>query len=255
MVFASTPGVPRLQLTETSFDFGEALEGSTVSHDFSVSNTGSAVLKIDQVGPACVCMKADFDESIAPGGKGKISLTVDLTGYKGPLEMVVMVVSNDPENPDTSLSIKGTAKPRRRVVPEGAAVSRSTAKPSDKSSLESQIVVKPKSITLGMRPSQKTAFSTSVTITHKQKKAFQITGLIYDKKLLRAISKPLPKKDGFSLQVRVNMENIPAGTLVQTALGIRTDLDPKTTGILEIRVYNIKQQTLSPRPKKVGKVR
>jgi hypothetical protein len=38
-------------LSETTFDFKEVLEGSVVSHDFIVWNTGNAVLKIDQTSP------------------------------------------------------------------------------------------------------------------------------------------------------------------------------------------------------------
>jgi hypothetical protein len=40
-----------IQLPETSFDFGEAVEGSEVMHDFAVKNTGNATLQIQQVRP------------------------------------------------------------------------------------------------------------------------------------------------------------------------------------------------------------
>lgn len=42
---------PSIQLPETSFDFGEAMEGSEVTHEFVVKNTGSAELQIQQVRP------------------------------------------------------------------------------------------------------------------------------------------------------------------------------------------------------------
>ncbi len=105
---ASSREAPHMQLGETSFDFGEVLEGSIVSHDFIVWNIGTGVLKIDQVGPTCACLKADFDESIPPGGTGRITLTVDFSDHKGPLERTVGVLTNDPADDDATLSVKGT---------------------------------------------------------------------------------------------------------------------------------------------------
>jgi hypothetical protein len=112
VLLASAQEAPRMQLSETSFDFKEVIEGSIVSHDFIVWNTGNAVLKIDQVGPTCGCLKADFDESIPPGGDGRITLIVDFADHEGPLERTVTIFSNDPEKPDVSLNIRGIAKLR-----------------------------------------------------------------------------------------------------------------------------------------------
>jgi hypothetical protein len=48
---AATEARPSIQLPETTFNFGEATEGSEVTHDFVVKNTGSAELQIQQVRP------------------------------------------------------------------------------------------------------------------------------------------------------------------------------------------------------------
>jgi hypothetical protein len=40
---------PALSLSEARFDFGEALEGTVVEHDFVVRNTGDEVLEIRKV--------------------------------------------------------------------------------------------------------------------------------------------------------------------------------------------------------------
>ncbi len=47
----ATEASASIQLPETSFDFGEAVEGSEVMHEFVVKNTGNAVLQIQQVRP------------------------------------------------------------------------------------------------------------------------------------------------------------------------------------------------------------
>jgi hypothetical protein len=48
---ASVQGTPSLQLVNPLHDFGEALEGSEVVHEFKIRNTGKGVLQIDQVRP------------------------------------------------------------------------------------------------------------------------------------------------------------------------------------------------------------
>lgn len=40
-----------IEIPEKEYNFGEALEGSEVSHDFVVKNSGSAMLQIEQVRP------------------------------------------------------------------------------------------------------------------------------------------------------------------------------------------------------------
>jgi hypothetical protein len=44
-------GKASIQFAETTFNFGEANEGSEVEHTFVMRNTGSEELKIDQVRP------------------------------------------------------------------------------------------------------------------------------------------------------------------------------------------------------------
>ncbi len=48
---AKPQGGPVLLIPEPVFDFGEILEGGEVQHDFPVRNSGSEVLRIDQVRP------------------------------------------------------------------------------------------------------------------------------------------------------------------------------------------------------------
>ncbi len=44
-------GVPRIELAETSFDFGEMVEGKSYMHDFKMKNTGNVPLEIKKVVP------------------------------------------------------------------------------------------------------------------------------------------------------------------------------------------------------------
>jgi hypothetical protein len=42
---------PAIHIPDATFDFGEVAEGSQVSHDFTVRNTGKETLQINQVSP------------------------------------------------------------------------------------------------------------------------------------------------------------------------------------------------------------
>ncbi len=44
-------GEPQMVISETKFDFGDADEGSTISHDFIIKNKGRADLQITKVSP------------------------------------------------------------------------------------------------------------------------------------------------------------------------------------------------------------
>jgi hypothetical protein len=136
VLLATAQEAPHMLLSETTFDFKEVLEGSVVSHDFIVWNTGNAVLKIEQVGPTCGCLKTDFDESIPPGGSGRITLIVDFADHEGPLERTVGVFSNDPDSDDATLSVKGTAKPLLQVRPGNTISFQGGDRPLKKTSIE-----------------------------------------------------------------------------------------------------------------------
>jgi antitoxin (DNA-binding transcriptional repressor) of toxin-antitoxin stability system len=56
------PKGARIQFSETIFDFGKITPASTPRHDFTVTNTGDAVLEIVAVQPGCGCTTAgDWD--------------------------------------------------------------------------------------------------------------------------------------------------------------------------------------------------
>jgi hypothetical protein len=48
---AASQEAPVIQVPEATYDFGEALEGVEVSHDYKVKNTGKTELQIEQVRP------------------------------------------------------------------------------------------------------------------------------------------------------------------------------------------------------------
>ena len=60
---------------------------------------------------------AHFDRAFPPGGEGKITLTVDLSGYNGPVRKDATVTSNDPEKSSFTLTVMATVKQLIEVRP------------------------------------------------------------------------------------------------------------------------------------------
>jgi hypothetical protein len=60
---------------------------------------------------------AHFDRAIPPGGEGKVTLTLNLKDFQGPVWKSATIFSNDPQNPMVSLNINGIVRPHIEVRP------------------------------------------------------------------------------------------------------------------------------------------
>lgn len=99
---------PVLKIEKSEFDFGTAIQGTSVTHEFQVKNEGSADLVIQRVVASCGCTAAvPPNGAIAPGAQGTISVSFDTSGFEGKVEKVIRVFSNDTNNPTPILYLKG----------------------------------------------------------------------------------------------------------------------------------------------------
>ena len=112
----ATPVVPVGPLTsivfeESSYDFGEVMEGEKVVHIYKFKNTGKEPLVISNAKGSCGCTVPDWPrEPIAVGASGEIRVQFDSKGKGkvggGPQAKKVTITANtDPAN--TFLDIKG----------------------------------------------------------------------------------------------------------------------------------------------------
>ncbi|MDR3152715.1 MAG: DUF1573 domain-containing protein [Deltaproteobacteria bacterium] len=119
---AAAAAGPRLQVAGAGpvFNVGTSQPGTTVRHVFEIKNSGTEPLIITQVVPACGCTVASYDEFIAPGKTGKVTVSLELyREWAGePYDKTVTVVTNDPKNPRIRLAMRG------RVAPGGSSRSR-----------------------------------------------------------------------------------------------------------------------------------
>lgn len=97
---------PVITFKETEFDFGDIKQGDKVEHTFEFTNTGEADLLISTARASCGCTVPEFtEEPIKPGKSGKIKVTFNSAGKKGPTTKTITVVCNT-ANENEILTIK-----------------------------------------------------------------------------------------------------------------------------------------------------
>ncbi len=116
LVGVSVPG-QTIAVDIPSADAGTVQRGTVITKEFVVKNTGSALLRIADVKPACGCTRAKFDKTIAPGGTGKIVLTIDTKSFRGPISKSAKVLSNDSATPEISLIVVASVRGIVRAEP------------------------------------------------------------------------------------------------------------------------------------------
>ena len=114
---AYAEALPKLVVVNKIVDLGTLPEGAVRTVEFELTNEGEATLQIHSVRPTCGCTVAEYDKEIVPGGKGTVKATLDTAGFKGGISKTVMVMSNDIENPITTLVLKADVRPYIETLP------------------------------------------------------------------------------------------------------------------------------------------
>jgi len=118
---APAPGLaktsPKMVLQETTFDFGTLQEGQPLTHTFVIENRGGEPLKIEDVDPDCACTVPDYDETIPPGAKGKVTLTIKPFTVLNKFRKKAVVITNDPSHREATLVVTGVVTPLIEVQP------------------------------------------------------------------------------------------------------------------------------------------
>lgn len=100
---------PKLIVQPSEFDFGVIEQGEVVSHTFILTNGGGELLKISKVTASCGCTAAKPEkQELAPGESTNLLVTFNSAHRQGNQFKTVRVSSNDPENPEVTLSIRAS---------------------------------------------------------------------------------------------------------------------------------------------------
>jgi hypothetical protein len=100
--------VPKIYISEESWDFGTAETRSEVKHTIIIKNTGSAELTFYPYPNCPACIYIDVERySIPP--KSELEMRVKVVETQaGPYEGFITIDSNDPARPVKKLTVKGT---------------------------------------------------------------------------------------------------------------------------------------------------
>src|SRR5438093_895283 len=100
---------PKIQFANPTYEFGRAKGGEAVKHDFIFTNAGDVLLEITGAQPSCGCTTAgDWSHKVEPGKTGVIPVQFNTGVYNGDVLKTVTVSSNDKNQPQVTLTIKGT---------------------------------------------------------------------------------------------------------------------------------------------------
>jgi hypothetical protein len=108
---------PKAVFRETGFDFGRAMHGTVVEHDFWVKNEGPATLKIVKASMTSPLLVTRMPRELSSGGEGLIHFKLDTATLRGPFKGQITVFLNDPDLPEADLSFEGVVIPPVEVAP------------------------------------------------------------------------------------------------------------------------------------------
>ena len=97
---------PQLKMNRHTYDFGKAHEGAKLKLTVDLENVGKDVLEIRDVKTSCGCTVAELSsKKLKPGEKGNIDIEFDTTDRTGKMARTVTLISNDPKNPEQTITL------------------------------------------------------------------------------------------------------------------------------------------------------
>ena len=102
---------------ETSFRFGRVLSGHVLTHEFVLTNDGSAPLRISKVQLTPPLVVTSMPALVLPGAKAAIRVSMDTAGLRGRFVGEIQIFLNDGTSADVNLSVDGEIVPLVEVSP------------------------------------------------------------------------------------------------------------------------------------------
>jgi hypothetical protein len=117
---SAVPGhEPKAVVDKPLYDFGSALEGTMLTHTFTIKNTGEGYLDIRGIKTSCGCTTGQPSSMhIAPGGTSDIAVSFDTHFQKGHQVRTITAYTNDPNNPQVAMTMQGIVKKQVEAQPD-----------------------------------------------------------------------------------------------------------------------------------------
>jgi len=110
--------VPKVVVDQTEFDFGTLDLQEKRSHQFTFANAGNAPLTLGRGGTSCRCTLSELEkEQIPPGESTKVTVSLEPTEKPGPFQQTARILTNDPAQPQITLTISGKITAALRASP------------------------------------------------------------------------------------------------------------------------------------------
>lgn len=166
---------PRIAFDSIVYDFGKAIAGTQVRHEFLFTNTGDATLEISGVYPGCGCTTAGaWTRQVEPGKTGVIPLQFNTEHYAGQtVTKIATVACNDKNQSAVRLEIKGTVWKPIDVSPQVAVLNIIADAPSNAPAVVRIVSSLDEPITLSELHSSNPAFAAELK-TIQPNKEFQL---------------------------------------------------------------------------------
>jgi hypothetical protein len=111
-------GGPRVEVVEPNFNFGQMERGREKSHEFAIRNTGDAPLTLSVGQTSCKCTLSKVKSgAIAPGETTHVRLEWSAKADHGPFRQTATIITNDPRQPEVTLTIDGEVVAATGVQP------------------------------------------------------------------------------------------------------------------------------------------
>jgi Protein of unknown function (DUF1573) len=171
---------PRITFEKTVYNFGEVSPSKKYDGQFKFTNTGSGVLKITQIKKCCGAVVTLDKHELAPGQSAELKVVYTSGQGAGLVSKQLRISSNDPTNPEVTLTIKA------RVVPK--------------------VDYQPQRITLALN--QENAGCPKITLRSLDKRPFSITAFQSTGESITADVDPSVEATKFVLHPKVDLEKL-----------------------------------------------
>jgi hypothetical protein len=119
-VYSQAPA-PAISFEKTHHDFGRIPQDQKVSHRVTVSNVGSAALRVKDIRVSCDCSDTTVGKrDLGPGESTFLEIRFNPANMMGNVHKSLEVVSNDPATPITVLTFEASVV--RDIMPSATAV-------------------------------------------------------------------------------------------------------------------------------------
>lgn len=118
--FAARPELP-LEIPPNGimrYEFGRIAAGAPLSQTFVIANPGSQPIGLQAKSASCSCLASPAAGVITAGQSLAMDTRVDTRALRGPVELVAVFTTTEPDRPYLQLVLSGEVVPPVRVQPE-----------------------------------------------------------------------------------------------------------------------------------------